>query len=309
MSSPPSSRPSSPPPSQDPRDTITGNGYVVENTQTVDTSGNVDTHTTFTTTDPTSDIQVNQDLSNNVTSYYNNLSNTQTTALLDQIKDYATKIQCTDFQGKGTIEDYTVLFNAASRIANESKQMQLDIDVDGFNEFAAAADELSNLFNSFIIKLNSVNIIDDTAFLTAIVNALQKIWKLSETFGRFKQTILATSSIQLPQSSHDARVAIENVSNQLNCAIKYINYFVDGTTPAPPNSELSSTEQSIITNAITTIDNWNNLCEQGVSIAMATNPDIVFIKNASDKLKQNTSVLTNATSKLRAKFSQLIQQP
>jgi hypothetical protein len=84
---------------------------------------------------------------------------------------------------------------------------------------------------------------------------------------------------------------------------------VDGTTPAPPNSELSSTEQSIITNAITTIDNWNNLCEQGVSIAMATNPDIVFIKNASDKLKQNTSVLTNATSKLRAKFSQLIQQP
>ena len=313
-----SSRPSSPSPSSSPSspsspssqntldtstNTIVGNGFVVETTQTVDTSGNVNTHTTFTTTDQESDIQVFEDLSGNVQGYYDNTANTQTSLLLGQIKDYADKIKCTDFQGKGTIEDYSVLFSAASKIANESKHMQLDVDVEGFNEFAAAADELSNLFSSFIVKLNSVNIIDDTVFLTAIVNALNKIWKLSETFGKFKETIFATSQIQLPQSTHDTRVAVESVAGQLNCAMKYISYFVDGTSPAPSNSQLSQTEQSIISNAVSTIDNWNNLCEQGVSIAMSTNPDIVFIKNTSDLLKQNTTLLTNATSKLRTKLS------
>ena len=284
--------------------TITGDGFVVQNTQTVDVSGNVHTNTTFTTTAVDSDVQVSEDLSGNVEAYYDNTHNSQTAVLLSQIKDYADKIQCTDFQGKGTIDDYSVLFNAAAKIANDTKHMQLDVDIEGFNEFAAAADELSNLFTSFIIKLNNVNIIDDTAFLTAIVNALNKIWKLSETFGKFKETILATSTIQLPQSTHDTRVAIEQVAGQLNCAMKYIAYFVDGTQPAPNNSQLSQTEQGIISNAVTTIDNWNTLCEQGVSIAMSTNPDIAYINATADTLKQNTAILATATSKLRAKLAQ-----
>lgn len=301
----PSSRSSSPSnvPSND-RDTIVGDGFIVENNQTVDLSGNVDTHTTFVTTAVDSDVQITQDLSGNVDAYFDNTSNASTSALLNQIKDYAEKIQCSDFQGKGTIDDYSVLFNAAAKIANETKLMKLDVEIDGFNEFAAAADQLSALFNSFIIKLENVNIIDDTAFLASIVNALHKIWTLSETFGKFKQTILATSNIQLPQSTHDTRVAIESVISQLNCAMKYINYFVDDTAPVPLNAALSDTEQSIISNAVTTIENWNVLCEQGVSIAMSTNPDVVFIKNSNALLKQNTSILTVATNKLRAKLLQ-----
>ncbi len=59
-----------------------------------------------------------------------------------------------------------------SNIATETKQMQLDIDVDGFNEFANTADDLSNLFNSFIIKLQNVNIINDIIFLQSILNVL-----------------------------------------------------------------------------------------------------------------------------------------
>jgi hypothetical protein len=296
-----SSRSSSPEPSSSDRDTIVGDGFVVDNTQTVDISGNVDTHTTFTTTATDSDVQITQDLSGNVDSYYDN---TATTLYLDQIKDYASKIQCSDFQGKGTIDDYAVLFNAAAKIANDTKHMTLDIDVDGFNEFANAADQLSTLFNSFIIKLENINIIDDSAFLASIVNALQKIWNLSETFGKFKQTIIATSNIQLPQSTHDTRIAVESVIGQLNCAIKYINYFVDDEQPVPPNASLSDTEQSIIDNAVSTIENWNILCEQGVSIAMSSNPDIIFIKNSNALLKQNTSILTSATNKLRTKLQQ-----
>lgn len=297
-----SSRPSSPDPSSSDRDIISGDGFVVDNTQTVDVSGNVDIHTTFITTATDSDVQITQDLSGNVDSYFDNTQNTATAAYLNQIKDYASKIQCSDFQGKGTIDDYAVLFNAAAKIANDTKHMTLDIEVDGFNEFAAAADQLSDLFNSFIIKLENINIIDDSIFLASIVNALQKIWNLSETFGKFKQTIIATSNIQLPQSTHDTRVAVESVINQLNCAIKYINYFVDDELPVPPNAELSDTEQSIINNAVSTIENWNVLCEQGVSIAMSTNPDIVFIKNSNALLKQNTSILTVATNKLKSKL-------
>lgn len=299
-----SSSPSNVPSENNNRDTIVGDGFIVENTQTVDPSGNVDTQTTFVTTATDSDVQITQDLSGNVDAYFDNTSNASTSALLNQIKDYATKIQCSDFQGKGTIDDYSVLFNAAAKIANETKLMKLDVEIDGFNEFAAAADQLSALFNSFIIKLENVNIIDDTAFLASIVNALHKIWTLSETFGKFKQTILATSNIQLPQSTHDTRVAIESVINQLNCAMKYINYFVDDSAPVPMNAALSATEQSIISNAVTTIENWNVLCEQGVSIAMSTNPDVVFIKNSNALLKQNTSILTVATNKLRAKLLQ-----
>ena len=181
--------------------------------------------------------------------------------------------------------------------------MQLDVDVDGFNEFASAADDLSALFTSFIVKLQNVSIIDDTAFLTAVANALSKIANLSKVFGKFKETILATSTVQLPKSAHTTSVLIQNVSSQIDCAMKYINHFVDSSVPAPTTAELSAEEKGIINAAVTTIGNWNTLCEQGVSIAMANDPDIQCINTVNQKLKQTTQTLTNATSLLKSKFS------
>lgn len=284
-------------------ETITGTGFVVTNTQGVDASGNEITHTTFDTTDPNIDFQVEEDLTGKVEAYYDNTQNTETAQLLQNIQSYASKIQCSDFHGKGTIDDYTQLFNAAAKIANESKQMQLDVDIDGFNEFANAADELSNLFTSFIVKLESVSIIDDMNFLRAVSDALQKIWKLSEVFGRFKETIIATSSIQLPKSAHDTKVVLESVMANVNCAMKYISHFVDSSAVAPPEADLSVEEKNVITAAVSTIDNWNILCEQGVSIAMSSNPDIQYITNASNQLKGTTVTLKTATSKLKAKLA------
>lgn len=285
-----------------PRILVGGDGWASDITQTVDASGTVNTEADFITTAVDSDVQITEDLSGQAFTYY---EDTSSNALVVQIKDYASRIQCTDFQGKGTIDDYSVLFEAASKIANETAHMQLDVDVEGFNEFAAAAEDLSSLFNGFILKLQNINIIDDTAFLQSVLNALEKIWQLSETFGRFKQTILATSQIQLPVSAHETKLAIEGVVGQLNCAMKYINHFVDASYSAPETANLSETEQSIIDNAVATIENWNVLCTQGVSIAMSSNPDIMFIQSANDTLKQNTSVLTGATAKLRQKLSAL----
>ena len=89
----------------------------------------------------------------------------------------------------------------------------------------------------------------------------------------------------------------------VNCAMKYISHFVDSSAVAPPEADLSVEEKNVITAAISTIDNWNILCEQGVSIAMSSNPDIQYITNASNQLKGTTVTLKTATSKLKAKLA------
>lgn len=285
-------------------ETINGVGTVTTNQQGTTASGTDVTHTTLLTTDTTSDIQISENLVGTV-NVYDVQSNSPSGLLLNDIRMYAGKIQCTDFQGKGTIDDYTVLFESASRIANETKQMQLNIDVEGFTDFGQAADDLSKLFNSFIVKLQTVSIIDDTTFLASILDALKKIFNLSEVFGRFKETIMATATIQMPKSAHDTKVVLESVMDELSCAMNYINYFVTstGTPDVRANAHLSETEQTIINTAVTTIDSWNALCEQGVSISLESNADVQFIKQANADIKQKTSALKTATASLKAKLA------
>ena len=153
------------------------------------------------------------------------------------------------------------------------------------------------------MKLENVSNIDDIVFLRAVSAALKKIWNLSEVFGKFKQTILATSSVQLPKSAHDTKVILESVIGNVNCAMKYISHFVDASFVAPADAELSVTEKGVIDAAVATIDNWNILCEQGVSIAMSNNPDIQYIKTASNQLKNTTQTLKSATNKLKGKLA------
>ncbi len=285
---------------------IDGSGYVIQNTQFTDASGNQNTETTFTTIDASSDVQITEDLRSIVGTYYDNSTDSSANAVLNQIKFYASEISCSQFQGKGTIDDYTEIFDAASRIANESKQIQLDVDIEGFNEFSEAADQLSKLFTSFIVKLQNVSIIDDLAFLTSVSVALEKIWNLSKVFGKFKETILATSTIELPKSTHDTRVVLEGVVSNVNCAMKYVSHFVDASSSsAPPKADLSDEEKGILKSAVQTIDNWNVLCEQGVTIAMANNPDIQYIKQASAQLKNTTQTLVSATNQLKSKLSKI----
>jgi len=274
----------------------------ITNQQGTDISGNIVTNTTFTTTDTNDEVQINENLTNVVVSYYDDDSSGNNFNLINQIKSCADQLQCSDFHGKGTIDDYSVLFTAASKIATDTKQMTLDIDTEGFNEFAQAADDLSLLFNSFIVKLQNVSIINDTEFLTAVLNSLQSIVKLTKVFGKFKETILATTSLELPKSAHDTKVILEGVSCQLNCAMKYISYFADSTSEKPSDCDLTSEDQNIITRAVDTIDNWNKLCDQGVSISLSNNQDIQYIKQINTDLKSKTRILTNATNTLKNKF-------
>lgn len=256
--------------------------------------------TTFISTEPDKyDPNITQNLSQVIEIYEDNTN----IELMNQIKDYASKINCSDFHGKGSIDDYSELFKVASKIANESKQIQLDIDVEGFNEFAQAADELSKLFENFTLKLQNINIINDSIFLTSIVDALEKIWKLSEIFGKFKQTILATTRIKIPKTAHQTAVILNGVMDEINCAMNYITHFVSPTDNYLVDSELSWEEKNIISKAVETIDNWNVICEHGVTIAMNNNVDLKAIKDYSDSLKTKAEILKNNTANLRNKLN------
>lgn len=291
---------------------ISGVGYEIEHATGTDISNNDVTQTTFETTDhDLYDPQIEQDLSQ-VVNTYDNLTTTDSSGnnidssaniLLNEIKGYASELKCSDFHGKGTIDDYNELFIAASRIANETKQMELDVDIDGFNEFAQAADDLSELFNGFITKLQNVSVITDINFLTAISDALRRIVNLSETFGQFKHTIISTSAIQLPKSAQETKVVIDGVMDEINCAMNYIEYFVNPTDLSLADAELSPEEKNIISKSVETIDNWNTLCEFGVTIAMSDDEHISSIHQSSEELKQTTVSLKSASNRLRDKLA------
>ena len=66
--------------------------------------------------------------------------------------------------------------------------------------------------------------------------------------------------------------------------------------------------------AVETIDNWNLLCEHGITVTLENNnlkvskfrdgSDIQYIANASEQLKTTSNVLKTATTTLKNKLSQ-----
>jgi hypothetical protein len=190
---------------------------------------------------------------------------------------------------------------AASQIANQTNTIALDIDIDGFNEFATAADELSALFQNFTTKLQKVNIINDRAFLTSILSALQKIVNLSNNFAKFKETILLTNTIEIPRSISATATAINEISDELDCAMQYINHFAN-PDPTLIKGSLSSADKLIIQKATTTINSWNSIVSNGVSVTMSNNTDIQFIKNQNDLYSTRTSKIKMATNAIKNKF-------
>ena len=65
----------------------------------------------------------------------------------------------------------------------------------------------------------------------------------------------------------------------------------------------SSRGKNIIAKSVETINNWNTLCEYGVSIAMSSDTDVQFIEQSSVSLKQKSITLKNAATSLRNKLA------
>jgi hypothetical protein len=240
---------------------------------------------------------ITEDLTQNIV-----IADDSTNPLLQEIKLYAGQIKCSDFHGKGTIEDYAALFDAASKIAQDTKQVQLDVDVAGFNEFAAAADELSALFAGFTLRLRSVNIIDDESFLQSVLNALKRIANLSDEFGKFKEAIVSINTIQLSESVHETRSILDNVKDEVDCAMNYIQHFIEPTGDLE-GADLSDVDKNVIRRAVSTLDAWHSICENGVSVTMSSNADIQEIRRLNGMFGQQAVVLRSSTSSLRNRYS------
>ena len=271
-----------------------GPGYVIDVSTNIVTN---ETDVIFTTGDPNIYVpQIYQDLDQNIVFRDDNED------ILNQIKACAIEIKCEDFHGKGSIDDYAELFMAASQIANQTNTIALDINIEGFNEFATAADELSALFQNFTTKLQKVNIINDTAFLNSILTALRKIVNLSNNFAKFKETILLTNTIDIPKSISSTAIAINQVSDEIDCAMQYISNFA---TPDPSltKGKLSYADKLIIQKATTTINSWNSIVSNGVSVTMANNTDIQYITNQNQLYSTRTSQLKTATNAIKNKFA------
>uniref|UniRef100_A0A6C0EXZ3 Uncharacterized protein n=1 Tax=viral metagenome TaxID=1070528 RepID=A0A6C0EXZ3_9ZZZZ len=252
----------------------------------------------FVTPEPNLHIpQIYEDLSINVI-----VVDDENESILSQIRVCASQIKCENFHGKGSIEDYNELFTAASQIANDTKNIELDINIDGFNEFASAADELSALFHGFTKKLQSVSIIDDKLFLNSILVALQKIVNLSNTFAKFKETILATNTIEIPKSIATTSSIISQVSDEVDCAMKYINNFVYPDSSLI-NATLSDSDKLIITKATSTIESWNSIVQNGVSMTMYNNTNVQYITQQNNNYSSKATILKATTLSLRNKFN------
>lgn len=247
--------------------------------------------------DSTRNVEISTDLKIN-TEVYDDETADLNALLIKSIRSSAAEIQCSDFHGKGTIEDYQVLLTAASKIANEVKQVELDVNIEGFKEFGVAADELSSLFSSFIVKLQKINTVKDTAFLQELATALRKIVNLSNVFGRFKETIVATSTLRIPKSIEYSKTVISNVMEEVSCAMGYISYFVDpSSTGSLPKAQLKQEDKQAISLAVDAINTWSQQTD-----APFSNEDVVFINQSNTDFKLKTAKLKTLTRALRFKI-------
>ena len=205
--------------------------------------------------------------------------------MVQQIKFYADQIKCDNFKGKGTIDDYTQLFEAASKIANDTKHVQLEIDIQGFNQFGEAADELSQLFTNFTKKIQSINI-DDCMFLSAVLSALKKVVALSKAFNAFQESILEN---RIYSSIGETKKILEDVSEEVNCVMKHINHFSSPTVLESAN--LSPVNRNAITRAINSL-----------TVSMDT-PDIQYIKRTNQTFIQESAQLRRTTNIIRERYS------
>ena len=89
---------------------------------------------------------------------------------------------------------------------------------------------------------------------------------------------------------------------EVNCAMNYINHFVVPDSNLV-KAELSTDDKHIISKAVSTIDNWKVLCDQGVSIALTNSSDMSYLKHTNTELKQKTSILKSVTDTLKTKLA------
>jgi hypothetical protein len=230
----------------------------------------------------------------------NQYEDAETCAILNQINNYASKIDITDFQNKGRIEDYLSLIQNAQNIVNQNKTHNLNVDLTQYNSLGSVADELSELFNQLTINVQQQATIVDKDFLNGLLSTMQKLYNLSNVFGKFKQVMTTEVVLNVPKSLTNVEKTLQKVSTTLASASNYITYFADSSSVTDQNiisnSQLAPDDLNNIQESInilsTSQENMNNLIEKQVS----------NITSNINSLSSNITSLSNSLSKLKLKI-------
>lgn len=286
---------------------IDESGKVINTTQIVTTNGIVST-TTYCGTDGSTTINItdtkltseNIKLSEIEKAIVNQYDDNETSAILNQINDYASKIEISDFQNKGRIEDYLSLIQNAQNIVNQNKTHNINVDLTQYNNLGSVADELSELFNQLTVNVQQEATIVDKDFLNGLLSTMQKLYNLSNMFGKFKQVMSTELVVNVPKSLSSVENTLQKVSATLASASSYITYFADSSSVTDENvisnSQLAPCDLNNIQQSIdilsTSQTNINNLIDERVST----------ITSNINLLSSNITSLSNSLSKLKLKI-------
>lgn len=139
-------------------------------------------------------------------------SNSQSMEVLEQICDSLTKINCSDFHGIGQFSDYQNLYI----LANSLSQMNLDLSTNNLANIAIKANQISELLNSFRIKLETVLNLVTIQDLVVIRNSLCAILMMMETIENFTCRI-----------EHHFRIRNEWMAATLSNTMNYVSYHLN----------------------------------------------------------------------------------
>jgi hypothetical protein len=224
--------------------------------------------------------------------------------LLDEIREYAAKINYKDFHGKGTIEDYSKLFEAVSKMANDYKKAELDFETEGFNDFSHTAEEMINVFELYSKKIQNINIINDTHFLISISNSLEKMIKLSDAFIKFNKTVLSISDIHIPEKVCETTQILSDAMVDITCAVNYISHFINPNNINNPllYSELNKEDKNTIDNAVNIITNMN-LNYNDIKNRLENEQVCKDIIKYNKSIRKSSDILKNATTNFKNKIN------
>jgi hypothetical protein len=283
-------------------------GNIIHSTKIVVTDDNVVT-TTMDAVDGTSTINIvdtkltsdNLSVSNvqeSVVNYYDD--DPEVNSILTEINSYASKIDISDFQKKGRIEDYLSLIQNAQNVVNQNKTYNLDVDLTQYNSLGTVADELTGLFNQLTVNVQQESTMLNKDFLNGLLSTMRKLYNLSDAFGKFKKVMTSESVLNVPKSLSNVENTLKTVSSTLASASSYITYFADSSSITDEtvisNSQLSASDLNNIHKSIdllsTSQTNMNNLINERVSV----------VTSNINSLSSNITSLSNSLNKLRQKI-------
>jgi hypothetical protein len=149
--------------------------------------------------------------------------------ILCEIDGYIDNIRCEKIMGKGSIDDYKVLFQKVFEYSDElaSQKITLDMDMKKLDNFADSAEQLTENISNLTIKLKSIIAVNDIKFLNDFKDKVRKISKLYETIEEFQKTIIESSELYIPTTLEKVNNKLCKIIQEIDKSMIYLDNFTE----------------------------------------------------------------------------------